>query len=216
MSNLTNRFKDADFMQKPQEILLVGLGGIGRGTAAELINVGHSLTIYETDLVEEHNCIPQGYFIEHIGNTKFNAWLDMQKHFNPKGNLMSVEHINEMYGKDSQAFPIMVSCVDNMEARKNMFNNWKAQEDRQLFVDGRMLAEYFEVFCVTPDNQDQYEEYLFDDSEVLPQPCTYQQTSFVAKIIHGTICQSICNFLTGKPIHFKTVYNGTIQYWSYN
>ncbi len=216
MSNLTNRFKDADFMQKQEDILLVGLGGIGRGTATELALIEHNLTIYETDLVEAHNCRPQGYFVDQIGMTKFNAFQQTLNRFFDKGSACPIEHINEMYGKDSQAFPIMVSCVDNMEARKHMFNNWKAQEDRQLFVDGRMLAEYFEVFCVVKDLEDQYEEYLFDDSEVLPQPCTYQQTPFVPKIIHGTICQSICNFLTGKPIHFKQTYNGTIQYWCNN
>jgi hypothetical protein len=214
MSNLITRFKDADFMSKPQDILLVGLGGIGRGTASELINVGHSLTIYETDLVEEHNCIPQGYWVDQIGCTKYQAWGTQVSKFLGKNQVLEAEHINEMYNKNSYAAPIMISCVDNMQARKDMFENWKKQEDRLLFVDGRMLAEYFEVFCVTPETEEQYLEYLFDDSEVLPQPCTYQQTSFVAKIIHGTICQSVCNFLTQKPIHFKIVYNGSIQYWS--
>ena len=209
---LTTRFKTADFMSKPTDILLVGLGGIGRGTAAELLNVGHSLTIYETDTVEAHNCIPQGYFIDQIGLTKYKAFEDTAKRQLGTAVLSRIEHVNKMYASDDFASPIMIACVDNMQARKDIFENWKKQEDRQLLVDGRMLAEYFEVFCVTPETQDQYEEYMFDDSEVLPVPCTYQQTAFVAKLIHGTICQSVCNYLTTGFIHFKNVYNGQIQY----
>ncbi len=207
MSELNLRFKDADWMTRTRDILQVGLGGIGRGTAAELFNVGHYLVIYEDDVVEQHNCIPQGFFLRHVGLSKFNAWAD-QMSLKYGYDLVPVEWYNQKYDESGLVYPIMIAAVDNMTTRRVMFENWKKQENRELFIDGRMLAEYFEVFAVTPKNQDEYEAYLFADEDVMPMPCTYQQTAFVANIIHGTICQVVCNYVTGKMVPFKTVYNG--------
>lgn len=213
MNLLFNRFKDADWFGTNQEILLVGLGGIGKGTAEQLCLLGHTLYIYETDTVEEHNCIPQGYFKDQIGKTKVQAFSDNIQRY----GLSLPEFMVGNYDESSMSAPIMISCVDNMKCRTNMFNNWKKQEDRQLFIDGRMLAEYFEVFTVTPDNQDLYEEYLFTDADVPTTNCTYQQTRFVANMIHGVITQQFNNWLSNKSIGFdarslpfKIVYNGML------
>ena len=210
-NNLFGRFKDADWFGQNQDILLVGLGGIGKGTAEQLCLLGHRLSIFEEDTIEEHNCIPQGYFLKDIGKKKADAFLEIIRNYG-----LDLPEINVgKYQEDSIAYPIMISCVDNMRCRKDMFNNWKNQEDRLVFIDGRMLAEYFEVFVVTPENQDQYEEYLFDDSEVPAENCTYKQTRFVSGIIHGIIAQLFNNWLSNytldmnaRSVPFKTVYNG--------
>lgn len=213
MNLLFNRFKDADWFGTNQEILLVGLGGIGKGTAEQLCLLGHNLYIYETDAVEEHNCIPQGYYKDQVGLTKIKAFSDNIQRY----GLSLPEFMIGNYDESSMAAPIMISCVDNMKCRFDMFNNWKKQEDRQLFIDGRMLAEYFEVFTVTPDNQDLYEEYLFSDADVPTMNCTYQQTRFCASGIQLVILQQFNNWLSNKSyeidarsLPFKIVYNGML------
>ena len=213
MSLLFNRFKDADWFGTNQEILLVGLGGIGKGTAEQLCLLGHKLYIYETDTVEEHNCIPQGYFKDQIGLTKVKAFSDNITRY----GLSLPEFMIGNYDENSMSAPIMISCVDNMKCRTDMFNNWKKQEDRLLFIDGRMLAEYFEVFIVIKGREEQYEEYLFTDADVPTMNCTYQQTRFVANIIHGIITQQFNNWLSNqtlgfdaRSLPFKIVYNGML------
>jgi len=215
--NLHNRFKSADWFGTKQDILLVGLGGIGRGTAEQLCLLGHNLFIYETDTVEEHNCIPQGYYVKQIGKTKAQAFAEQISNY--------CESLPEFmvgnYDENSMSAPIMISCVDNMKARKYMFDNWKKQEDRLLFIDGRMLAEYFEVYTVTPATQDQYNLTLFSDADVPDENCTYKQTRFVGSIIHGIIVQQFNNWLSNQTVDarslpFKLTYNGMLTELSNN
>lgn len=211
-SQVHNRFKDAPWFNNPQEIILVGLGGIGRGVAEELIKLGHSLYIYEDDIVETHNCLPQGYKLSQIGKKKAAAFVaDMEDY----GFHNSITLEAGKYSKNSLSSPIMISCVDNMQARKDIFENWRKQKDALLFLDGRMLAEYFEIFTVTPDKKDLYIPYLFPDSDVEAEPCTYKQTSFCSKILHGLMIQQFNNWLVNhiesldlRAIHFKNTYNG--------
>lgn len=207
-----NRFKDADFMQiPPMDILFVGLGGIGFGTAKKLLDCQQKLTIFEPDTVSEHNCIPQGFTRNQIGQTKFKCLEDYLKGF--VGNNAQIEYYIGKYQNDSIAYPIMVSAVDNYETRKIMFHNWKQQEDRELFVDGRLLAEFFQVFAITPENEDWYETNFLNGTvdENDGVACTYQQTSFVASIIHGVMTQKILNYGTRKPFSRLTEYNGIID-----
>lgn len=207
-----DRFKDADFMKVQVEVLLVGLGGIGNGVGQKLLDCNQHLVIYEPDTIEEHNCIPQGYFKEHVGLSKIDAFKHIaSKRFEGE---VEVEHYNEWYKEDSIAYPIMVAAVDNYETRRIMFNNWKQQPDRKLFMDGRMLAEWFQIFAITPETEDWYEQtYLsgLDDANEEKGLCTYQQTSFVASIIHGMIVQKILNFITSKPFKHFYEYNGIID-----
>lgn len=212
MQGNQDRFKDADFMKVQEEILLVGLGGIGNGVGQKLLDCNQHLVIFEPDIIDEHNCIPQGYFLEHVNLRKIDAF----KHIASKRFVgeVTVEHYDELYDENSIAYPIMVAAVDNYKTRQIMFHNWKQQSGRKLFVDGRMLAEWFQIFAITPETEDWYEEtYLknLDDSMEEAGLCTYQQTSFVASIIHGMIVQKILNFITDKPIKPFYEYNGIID-----
>ena len=206
-----NRFKDADFIQRPpMEILFVGLGGIGFGTAKKLLDCQQKLIVFEPDEVSEHNCVPQGFSTSQIGDTKFSCLKYYARSLN---NDLQIEYHIGRYNSNSIAYPIMVAAVDNYETRKIMFYNWKQQQDRELFVDGRLLAEFFQVFAITPENEDWYETNFLngtvDDNDGIS--CAYQQTSFVASIIHGVITQKILNYGTGKPFHRFTEYNGIID-----
>lgn len=212
------RFKDAEWFGKQHDIILGGLGGIGNGVATELCKLNHNLYIYEFDSVEAHNCIPQGYSLEQIGLTKYKAFEDNVKKFVKTYNIQS----EGKYNQDSLSSKIMFSCFDNMNARKLMFNNWKNNENRQLFIDSRLLAEVFQVFVVTPDNQDRYEEYLFDDSEVEVTPCTYKQTSHIAKMLHGYVISLFNAWLVNKKYNmevrnlpFYSSYEAPINNWNY-
>lgn len=213
-----SRFKDAEWNIEAKEIIIGGLGGIGNGVATELAKLGHTLYIFEMDSVEYYNCIPQGYFIEQVGKPKFEAFK----------NTISKQVTNPQvfcegkYEKDSLAGKIMFSCFDNMEARKNMFDNWKKLEDRKLFIDGRLLAEVFQVFVVTKGFEEEYEKYLFEDNEVENESCTYKQTSHIAKMLHGYIISMwnawIVNSKHGavvRSIPFYSEYIAPINMWTY-
>ena len=57
--------------------------------------------------------------------------------------------------------------------------------------------EQLQIFCVTPDKIEEYEqEHLFDDSEVEDAPCTMKQTSHSAAMIASHMVGSFTNHIT--------------------
>jgi len=135
-SNIDNkkvRFSDADWYKSgPEDIIVGGVGGIGSWVALLLSRIGHELHIYDDDTIDETNMAGQLYPISAIGKSKEVAVMEMIRDFS--GTRCSS---NGRYTKDSLYSPIVFSCFDNMEARKVMFEKWAAEEDRELFVDGR-------------------------------------------------------------------------------
>jgi hypothetical protein len=87
-----------------------------------------------------------------------------------------------------------------MKARKLMFEAWKRNPEKELFIDGRMLMEQGMIFCVTPDKIDAYEQHLFEDSEVLDQPCSAKATSHSGAIIAGLMVSAYTNYLTNMKL----------------
>ena len=94
----------------------------------------------------------------------------------------------------------MFSAFDNMDARRAMFKVWKRSwnsMNRPIFIDGRLNAEQFQIFCVTPENADVYERiHLFNDSEVEDAPCSAQQTTHTAAMIAGHMVGFFTNHIT--------------------
>lgn len=215
-----DRFKGADYMQLKSipNILLVGAGGIGNGVATKLLDLGYSFTIMDGDQVELHNCIPQGYNISNLGQKKVDAIItNYQNRFKVTIPLEQVHTVSEMFPCLGIIEPITISAVDSIEVRKEIFEKWREQEDRLLFLDGRMLAEFFQVFAITKENENwYYDKYLVSDAaqsaDLEVGECTNQQNSFVAGILHGTIIQKLVNYLTDKPFSKLTTYNGLVDY----
>lgn len=69
---------------------------------------------------------------------------------------------------------------------------------KPIFIDGRLLMEQLTIFCVTPENASEYEQYLFDDSEVPDGPCTLKQTSHSAAMIASFMVAFFTNHITNE------------------
>lgn len=111
--------------------------------------------------------------------------------------------LNERYTENSLSNPIVFSAFDNMTARKVMFENWKKLmldpkylNKACVFIDGRLLAESGKVFTVTRANYLEYEKWLWDDSLIPDQPCSFKATSHAAAIIAGLMVASFNNYAT--------------------
>ena len=94
--------------------------------------------------------------------------------------------------------PIMISGLDNMEARKQVWEEWKKHEDREIYIEGRLRSSLYEIYVVTKGKEEQYEATLFDDSEVDDGPCTFKQTAYFGMLIGARITQVLVNYLTNK------------------
>lgn len=194
-----DRFKDAPwFSSQTEELVLVGgAGGIGSWLTFFLARAGFKPFVFDFDTVEEHNIGGQMFRTQDIGSFKVKAVQSIVYQFcNKEINTFEVK-----VDENTQTHYFMFSAFDNMEARKNLFNVWKKSLETSvvtpIFIDGRLTMEQLQIFCVTPENMNEYEtNHLFEDSEVEDAPCTMKQTTHSAAMIASHMVAFFTNHLT--------------------
>lgn len=203
-----SRFSGFDWASELKEIILVGVGGIGSTCAINLARIGHELVICDDDRIDETNVNGgQLYKFSQIGQYKVNAVLDNCREF---GCTNSITPIPEKYNVDDHGVTdIFITALDNMASRKQCYEVWKEHvnlhdnKKQCLFIDGRLSGELAEVFVIQGDKTEQFEEYekwLFDDSEIPDIDCTVKQTFFMSMNIASLITATLCNFLTNLKL----------------
>lgn len=208
-----SRFSKAPwFKEKSEETAIIGgAGGIGSWVSVFLSRIGHKLIIYDMDEVDETNMAGQCYMESNIGMKKVDAVKEVCNHFSSN----EIETNDNPYDEKSMASYLIISCFDNMKARKIMFERcldaaryyYKKEMTEQfnkcLFVDGRMTAEQGQIYFVKPNKEsiDKYRETLFEDGEVEDLPCSFKATSHNGAMIASQMVSGINN-------HFSNVYAG--------
>lgn len=197
IDNKRVRFRDATWLKEKLPLVTIGgVGGIGSWLSFFLSRIGFPIIVYDLDTVDETNMGGQLYDHESIGRSKVEAIIDVCNRFSYP---ISIETYLEFTEEDFVT-PITVACFDNMKSRKLMFEKWKKLENKELFIDGRLLAESFQIYCVTPENMEKYEQTLFDDSEVEELVCSFKATSHCGAMISSNITGLITNYLTNKNL----------------
>ena len=190
------------------DITIGGAGGIGSWFTTLISRIGvSSLHLYDMDTIDTTNLGGQLYKTGQVNMSKVEAVRQNVIDFCDT-NINTYQRYTE---EDGVITPVMVSCFDNMDARKIFFESWASDPDRKLFMDGRMLAESFQIFTVLPGQEDRYRKTLFADSEVEEQACSAKATSHTGAIIGGMMTSIITNFMTNtklgvpiKEVPFKT------------
>lgn len=192
------RFKDAPWFDKAEETVLVGgAGGIASWLTFFLNRAGLYPMVYDFDTVDELNLGGQLFRKTDIGTPKVQALYNIVKEF--CGEELSV--FNMKIEEGFTAHYITLCGFDNMEARRTLFNSWKRTITNcpvtPIFIDGRLEAESLQIFCVTPENMDEYErDHLFDDSLLEDASCSFRQTSHTAAMIASHMTAFLTNHLT--------------------
>jgi molybdopterin/thiamine biosynthesis adenylyltransferase len=195
MSKYNERFKDAPWFVKSQEekILVVGTGGIGSST---LYNMTKSIPaqyfILDSDIVEEHNINTQYFRPNQVGKYKVEACKDNCEYPGSKLIITMHKEFSDEY------MPIMISALDNMKTRREVFDIWKSKEDRQILIEARLRSSLYEVYVVIPGREEEYEKTLFNDSEVDSGSCTFKQTAYFAMLCGARITHVLVNYLINK------------------
>lgn len=228
----TSRFNGADWFEKMQTVPLVlaGLGGIGSYTALMLARTKPlSISIFDSDIVEEGNLSGQLYSDNQVGMSKARATSDNCRKF---GAYRRLYVYDRNYDNISITSNVMICGFDNMAARRIFFEAWKTRvnshnpEDRVncLFIDGRLAMEEFQVLAITGDNVaaiEKYEsEWLFEDSEAEAHICSRKQTAFTANMIGSVIVNifvnfvaNMCNPIVPRDVPFLTRYDASLMYF---
>ena len=192
------RFQGLDWYSQDNAPVVVvgGAGGIGSWLSFFLARANFNVILSDFDTVEEHNIGGQLFKRNQIGRYKVEAVGSNVSEFSTNTINTQIVKITE----ETATHEFMFSAFDNMDARRAMFKVWKRSwnsMNRPIFIDGRLNAEQFQIFCVTPENADEYERiHLFNDSEVEDAPCSAQQTTHTAAMIAGHMVGFFTNHIT--------------------
>lgn len=194
-NNRSVRFSDAPWYKPGIPIIIGGAGGIGSWLAMSLARQECELYVYDYDTIDETNMGGQHFTSNDIDKPKVQAVVEQARAYSRN---LNVHPMNERYTKDTLSNPIVFSAFDNMEARKIMFENWleNNSDPESIFIDGRLLAESFKVFAVTPKNAKKYKDYLWDDTEIPDVECSYKATTHCSMLIAGMMTSIFNNHMT--------------------
>jgi len=189
-----------------------------------------SLIIYDDDKVEMVNLSGQFYGTSHIGKLKSSALASIMADF---GNFRRYVCFPQKFTAESNASDIMICGFDNMVARKTFFTRWYShvmaqpieERGKCLLLDGRLSAEYMQIFCLKGDEPYFIEKYsteqLFSDKEADGTVCSYKQTSFMANMIASLMVNLFVNFvanqcdpLVPRDVPYLTEYTGETMFFN--
>lgn len=201
----TIRFSGASWAKKAEElkIVLVGVGGIGSwaGLLLSRINPSH-INIYDPDSYDISNMAGQFCTSTCIGLNKARALKSLlfgvsqyyrANTYNTMIQSACSNSLNPLSYND-----IVIGGLDNMKSRKDLFSIWKTSISRGLFIDARLAAEEFQVYCIEPTDNYHIKEYedkaLFSDEEAEHVACSYKQTSHCAAMVGAVITNLVTNY----------------------
>lgn len=205
-----NNFKDAVWFAPETEVLLLGLGSIGSWVGLNLARQGYTIYAYDDDIYEPHNMGSQLVNNKNIGVRKDETFKEFAFDY---GNNKEIELLG-IYNEESLTGNIVICGFDNMEARKIAFNKWKTHQlsknkeyrlsnpdEVNLFIDGRLTIETGIIFALNSMlDITNYEKTLYDDSEIVPEPCSYRQSTHSAMIMGGYITGLLLNQIANKKL----------------
>lgn len=152
-------------------ITIIGAGAIGSRVFATLVELGLTkITVYDPDIVEEHNLANQLFTKNDVGNFKVDGlynWARGKLGHNPLCNLWSTA-VTPHLQLDGTVFLL----VDSLETRRELATSFKDNLDIPRVIDVRMAATHGNIYVFSPHSHlDQYLATLGADEDAEVSAC---------------------------------------------
>lgn len=192
--------------QKLQElnIMIIGVGSIGRQVAISLSAMGaKKLKIVDFDTVSVENLATQGFRETDLDKPKVEAVEDICKAINSE---ISISSKNMKFNNNMCEGGIVFVCVDSIGVRKEIFAGICNKCD--LFVDGRMSAEYMRILSVSDlESKEYYEKQFFTQEEAYRGSCTAKSTIYTASVAANIMIAQFTRWIREIPIEKEVCIN---------
>ena len=186
---------------------IIGAGAIGSYTALAFAKVGFDdIHVWDMDTVEVHNQPGQLFGLEDIGKLKVFQLSEIVKRL---ANVQISPH-SKMWEGESFESGIVISAVDSMETRKQIFSKTRMKMAIKLFMDGRIGGQTVRIFAVRPTNIDDIDRYEASLSgSPVELPCTERSVSDINLMVASMIVRQVRIFLTDGEEEFihQIIYN---------
>lgn len=175
-------------------VMIVGVGAIGRQVALQLAAIGvPKLSLIDFDHVAIENLAAQGFYESDLDRQKVEAVADICRAINPAIEIITA---NQKFQSMQFTGGVFMCCVDGIDTRRNIFNSVKGRAD--LFIDGRMSAEYIRVLTVHDDaSREYYPTTIFPTAEAYQGTCTNKSTIYCSNIAAGLMVAQFAKWLRG-------------------
>jgi hypothetical protein len=179
---------------------LIGVGGIGGSLVLPLIKLGIAhLTVWDDDLVEEHNIPSQLiYTPDDIGKPKVQAVAEFAARYG-----VEITPRQERVTSDTTLQGIVISGVDSMASRQAIWEVVHFDPEIPLYLDGRVGGEVLQLYACFPfdlDSADFYEATLFSDAESEPDACAARAVIHPVLCLASLIIAQITLYARGKEV----------------
>lgn len=198
---------------KSSSVTIIGAGSIGSFAAYSLIKMGvEDITVYDNDIVEEHNYSNQIYNTKDIGKKKAICLREKIK-------LLTGVKIRTIYKTytNQNLKGIVISAVDSMQSRKQIWDNCKLNYGVELFIDVRVGGQVYRFYVVNPmdpDEIEKYEETLYSDEETSPLKCTERSIIFNVLSPVSMICNALKNYANNNGHKVEFIFDFATLYAS--
>lgn len=180
---------------------IVGCGGIGSFTAFALAKLGVSeLRLLDFDHVEEHNIPNQLFLPEQVGESKVEALAATILGATPTTNVTTYE---QSLQDGIPRSTVVISALDSMQARAELWEQVKYKLDVRLFLDGRLGGENVVLYSVNPSQPSDvagYEATLHSDEEGVDLPCTGRAIIDVGFAVASLITRAVRRSYAEQPL----------------
>jgi molybdopterin/thiamine biosynthesis adenylyltransferase len=184
--------------------ILIGAGGIGSVVGLVLVKMGvRDLTVYDPDVIEDHNLPNQTYRIGDVGKPKVEALADICRDFAG----VDIKPCQQEFPLPSMPSGIVISGVDSMKARQDIWDRAIKLNPRvQVYIEARMGAQEGRIYTVSPP-EPQYEASLYSDEEASELPCTARATGYNAFYLGGLVASQVQKVVMGEPTKSEILFD---------
>ena len=189
-------------------ITVIGAGAIGSATVTTLAKMGcGNITVYDHDLLEEHNLPNQFALVSCLGQPKVEALKTLV------GQLAEVEirGINERY-RGQRLEGVVICAVDSMDARAIIWKTVKGNRRVPLYLDARMGAEVLRLYSIRPIDADAsalYEANLYTSGDAERLPCSARAIVYCPLVAGALIALQVKRFAVDQLLKKEILFDLT-------
>ena len=192
-------------------VTIIGAGSIGSFATYALAKMGiKDITVYDYDIVEEHNFSNQIYNAGDIGKKKVVCLKNRIK----LDTGLDIKAVEDRY-EAQKLKGIVISAVDSMEERGIIWKNCKMEYGISLFIDVRIGGQVYRIYVVNPMDPDEIEEYegsLYPSSEASPLKCTERSIIFSVLAPVAMICNAVKNYANKNQHRLEFIFDFATLY----
>ena len=183
-----------------KRVALIGVGTIGSHLALTLARMQVPFTMYDHDTIEEHNLATQAYTRRDMGEYKVHA---IEKQCEAMGAEGVIAIPARYEWRENDRYELVISCVDSIEARREIAQTLIENESVASIIDGRVGAEQVEVYRYPNAGA-----WLADlPAQADTDPCGARFTAYTANVCAGLMANNVKRELLGQPVPARILYD---------